>query len=71
LPADVTTVSNADGLTGGIQLWRKDPTAYAAADVPEQRTAAPPPEGARPEGDPAGPAADVSGAPDQPSGVPV
>ena len=25
---------NTDGLTGGIRLWRKDPTAYAAADVP-------------------------------------
>jgi polyphosphate glucokinase len=34
LPADVTIVPNTDGLTGGIRLWRKDPTAYAAADVP-------------------------------------
>ena len=34
LPPDVTIVPNTDGLTGGIRLWRKDPTAYAAADVP-------------------------------------
>jgi len=33
LPADVTIVPNTDGLTGGIHLWRKDPTA-SAADVP-------------------------------------
>jgi polyphosphate glucokinase len=30
LPADVTIVPNSDGLTGGIRLWQKDPT----ADVP-------------------------------------
>jgi polyphosphate glucokinase len=34
LPRDVTIVPNTDGLTGGIRLWRRDPTAYAAADVP-------------------------------------
>jgi polyphosphate glucokinase len=34
LPPDVTIVPNTDGLTGGIRLWRKDPTAYEAADVP-------------------------------------
>lgn len=36
LPADVTIVPNTDGLTGGIGLWRKDPTAYVAADVPNE-----------------------------------
>jgi polyphosphate glucokinase len=36
LPADVTIVPNTDGLTGGIGLWRKDPTAYAAADLPSE-----------------------------------
>jgi polyphosphate glucokinase len=34
LPPDVTIVPNTDGLTGGIRLWRKDPTAYTAADLP-------------------------------------
>jgi polyphosphate glucokinase len=34
LPADVTIVPNSDGLTGGIRLWQKDPTADVAADVP-------------------------------------
>ncbi len=34
LPADVTIVPNTDGLTGGIRLWQKDPTAYASADAP-------------------------------------
>jgi polyphosphate glucokinase len=34
LPADVTIVSNIDGLIGGIRLWHKDPTAYATADDP-------------------------------------
>jgi polyphosphate glucokinase len=49
LPPDVTIVSNTDGLTGGIRLWQKDPTAYAAADVPSgedansKSEAAPPP----------------------------
>jgi|HubBroStandDraft_6_1064221.scaffolds.fasta_scaffold71843_2 polyphosphate glucokinase len=33
LPPDVSIVPNTDGLTGGIRLWRKDPTAYAAADL--------------------------------------
>jgi polyphosphate glucokinase len=46
LPTDVTIVSNTDGLTGGIRLWSKDPTAYAAADVPSGG-----PSGAEPEGD--------------------
>src|SRR5689334_20218917 len=32
LPADVTVVPNTDGLTGGIRLWHKDPTADMAAD---------------------------------------
>ena len=49
LPPDVTTVSNTDGLTGGIRLWRKDPTAYAAADVPNDgANPAPPAEPAAP-----------------------
>jgi polyphosphate glucokinase len=48
LPPDVTIVPNTDGLTGGIRLWRKDPTAYAAADVPSDGGAA-----AKPEGEPA------------------
>ncbi|MFL5267464.1 MAG: ROK family protein [Stellaceae bacterium] len=39
LPKDVTIVPNTDGLTGGIRLWRKDPTAYAAADVPSGQAA--------------------------------
>ena len=34
LPADITIVSNTDGLTGGIRLWRGDPATNAAADVP-------------------------------------
>jgi polyphosphate glucokinase len=48
LPPDVTIVPNTDGLTGGIRLWQKDPTAYAAADVPSSGGAA-----AEPEGEPA------------------
>ena len=40
LPPDVTIVPNTDGLTGGIRLWRKDPTAYAAADAPDGEGAA-------------------------------
>ena len=39
-PPDVTIVPNTDGLTGGIRLWRKDPTAYAAADAPDGEGAA-------------------------------
>ncbi|MBO0735202.1 MAG: ROK family protein [Alphaproteobacteria bacterium] len=31
LPADISIVSNIDGLTGGIHLWRTDPTAPAAS----------------------------------------
>jgi polyphosphate glucokinase len=34
LPPDVTIVPNTDGLTGGIRLWRKGPTACVAADLP-------------------------------------
>jgi polyphosphate glucokinase len=34
LPPDVTIVPNTDGLTGGIRLWRKGPTADASAGVP-------------------------------------
>jgi polyphosphate glucokinase len=34
LPPDVTIVPNSDGLTGGIRLWRKDPTACVSADPP-------------------------------------
>jgi polyphosphate glucokinase len=45
LPPDVTIVSNTDGLTGGIQLWRKDPTAYTASDAPSGGSAAAKPEG--------------------------
>jgi polyphosphate glucokinase len=37
LPADVTIVPNTDGLTGGIRLWRKDATAYTAAEMPSDR----------------------------------
>jgi polyphosphate glucokinase len=40
LPADVTTVPNTDGLTGGIRLWRKDPATYASADIPGGEAAA-------------------------------
>lgn len=39
LPAEVTIVPNTDGLTGGIGLWRKDPKAYAAADLPNEPAA--------------------------------
>src|SRR5690349_24082673 len=45
LPPDVTIVPNTDGLTGGIRLWQKDPTAYAAADVPSRDDSAAEPEG--------------------------
>jgi polyphosphate glucokinase len=45
LPADVTIVPNTDGLTGGIRLWGKEPTAHGAAEVPSGRTAAAEPEG--------------------------
>ncbi len=31
LPDDVTIVSNTDGLTGGIGLWREDPQTHTAA----------------------------------------
>jgi len=48
LPPDVTIVPNTDGLTGGIRLWQKDPTAYVTADVPSNGGAA-----AEPESDPA------------------
>lgn len=41
LPPDVTIVPNTNGLTGGIRLWRKDPTAYAAADIPSNAAAEP------------------------------
>src|SRR5437762_10891677 len=44
LPPDVTIVPNTDGLTGGIRLWRKDPTAYEAADVPSGGAAGEPEE---------------------------
>jgi polyphosphate glucokinase len=37
LPTDITIVSNVDGLTGGIRLWRNDPTASAAPDPPAGR----------------------------------
>jgi polyphosphate glucokinase len=47
LPVYVTIVPNTDGLTGGIRLWRKDPTAFAGADVPSGGGAR-----ATPEGDP-------------------
>ena len=45
LPPDVTIVPNTDGLTGGIRLWRKDPTAYAVADLPGGGNAAAEPGG--------------------------
>ena len=63
LPPDVTIVPNTDGLTGGILLWRKDPTAYADADVPSGGTAAAGSEGDtahKPEG-----AAEADGAASQ------
>ena len=44
LPPDVTIVPNTDGLTGGIRLWHKDPTAYEAADGPSSAAAASVPE---------------------------
>jgi len=34
LPEDVTIVPNTGGLTGGIRLWRHDPTAHTTADTP-------------------------------------
>jgi polyphosphate glucokinase len=40
LPADVTIVPNTDGLTGGIRLWRQDPSADAATDLPSGRNTA-------------------------------
>jgi polyphosphate glucokinase len=64
LPANVAIVPNTDGLTGGIRLWRKDPTPHG--DVPEEGTPAP-----GPEGDPTGAAASVPGEPDRSSGGPV
>jgi len=48
LPPDVTIVPNTDGLTGGIRLWQKDPTAYVTAEVPSNGGAA-----AEPESEPA------------------
>ena len=45
LPPDVTIVPNTDGLTGGIRLWQKNPTAHAAADVPSRDGPAAEPEG--------------------------
>ncbi len=65
LPADVTIVPNTDGLTGGIRLWRKDPTASAVADVPKGGGA-----GAEPEGDPTDAADPDSTAPGQASDSP-
>ena len=44
LPPDVTIVPNTDGLTGGILLWQKDPTAYEAANGPSGHAAASAPE---------------------------
>jgi polyphosphate glucokinase len=34
LPPDVTIVPNTDGLTGGIRLWREEPRAAAATELP-------------------------------------
>jgi polyphosphate glucokinase len=65
LPADVTIVPNTDGLTGGIRLWRKDPTAFAGAEVPSGRST-----GAEPEGDPTAAADPDSTAPGQASDSP-
>jgi polyphosphate glucokinase len=53
LPPDVTIVPNTDGLTGGIRLWHKDPTAYAAADIPGGGTTAHVPSGGVPQAGPA------------------
>jgi len=44
LAPDVTIVPNTDGLTGGIRLWQKDPTAYEAANGPSGHAAASAPE---------------------------
>ena len=65
LSADVTIVPNTDGLTGGIRLWRKDPTAFTAADVPSGGSA-----GAEPDGDPTDAADPDSTAPGQASDSP-
>lgn len=40
LPADVTIVPNTDGLTGGVRLWRQEPSADAATDLPSGRNTA-------------------------------
>ena len=61
LPADVTIVPNTDGLTGGIRLWRKDPT-----DVPSGEIA-----GAEPEGHSTAAASpDMTGEPGRASSTP-
>ena len=66
LPADVTIVPNSDGLTGGIHLWRKAPTAFAGADVPNGGTVEP-----ELRGDPTGAAnPDSTAEPDQASDSP-
>jgi len=63
LPADVTIVPNTDGLTGGIRLWRGDPSASAVADVPSGA-------GAEPEDDPTAAAEPDLTAPGQASDSP-
>jgi polyphosphate glucokinase len=65
LPADVTIVPNSDGLTGGIHLWRKAPTAFTA-HVPSGGSA-----GAERRGDPTTTTSpDSTLAPDQASDSP-
>jgi polyphosphate glucokinase len=61
LPADVTIVPNTDGLTGGIRLWRTDPKAYVAADVPSSEAGAAEPD--------AGASQASSGEPSQAPGI--
>jgi polyphosphate glucokinase len=40
LAPDVTVVSNTDGLTGGIHLWKEGPTAYTEAAIHRELGAA-------------------------------
>jgi polyphosphate glucokinase len=42
LPSDVSIVPNSDGLTGGIRLWRGDPTDHGAAPSPHPGDSEPP-----------------------------
>jgi polyphosphate glucokinase len=57
LPADVSTVPNTDGLTGGIGLWRADPPAHTATGMPADGET----EAARPAEQTAAPGPDTGG----------